>query len=152
MVLSQGLQWPLNLLPDLCDGGEGVGHLAVVPHPLVHRLHLVRHHVRPLALLKRVAAQHPLSHLHQSEHSVRDVISQFFVQSSYLWWVFPWPLEQVDESVPIAAVQPERLLLPGHRDLVHVLTQLDLWLVIHRDQLEDAAQRWLSLAGYKVGA
>ena len=54
--------------------------------------------------------------------------------------------------MPIAAVQPERLLLPGHRDLVHVLAQLDLWLVIHRDQLEDAAQRWLSLAGYKVGS
>ena len=63
MVLSQGLQWHLDLLPDLRDGGEGVGHLAVVPHPLVHRLHLVRHHVRPLALLKGVSAQHPFTHL-----------------------------------------------------------------------------------------
>ena len=52
----------------------------------------------------------------------------------------------------VAAVQPEGLLLPGHRDLVHVLAQLDLWLVIHRDQLEDATQCWLSLAGYKVGS
>merc|ERR1719500_231223 len=131
MILSQGPQRPLDLLPDLGDGGEGVGHLAVVPHTLVHRLHLVRHHVRPLALLKRVSAQHPFSHL---------------------WWVFPWPLKQVDEGVPVSAVQPEGLLLPGHRDLVHVLAQLDLWLVIHGDQLEDATKRWLSLAGHKVGS
>ena len=52
----------------------------------------------------------------------------------------------------VAAVQPERLLLARHRDLVHVLAQLDLWLVVHRDQLEDASQGWLSLAGDKVGA
>ena len=32
-------------------------------HQLQSRLHLVRHHVGPLALLKRMAAQNPLSHL-----------------------------------------------------------------------------------------
>ena len=82
-------------------------------------------------------------------NSVRETIAPF---ASCLWRVFPWPLEQIDEGVPVAAVQPERLLLAGHRDLVHVLAQLDLWLVIHRDQLEYATQCWLSLAGYKVGS
>ena len=109
----------------------------------------MRHHVRPLALLKRVSAQHPFANL-ESKLSIRDsTISPF---ASCLWWVFPWPLKQVDEGVPVAAVQPERLLLAGHRDLVHVLAQLDLWLVIHRDQLEDATQCWLSLAGHKMGS
>ena len=51
----------------------------------------------------------------------------------------------------VAAVQPEGLLLAGHGDLVHVLAQLDLWLVVHRDQLEHATQRWLSLAGHQMG-
>ena len=78
MVLPQGLKWPLDLLPDLGDGGERLGHLAVVPHPLVHRLHLVRHHIGSLALLKRVSAQHSLTHL----RSKKTIHSMAFAQSS----------------------------------------------------------------------
>ena len=77
---------------------------------------------------------------------------KYKVHVLYLRRFLPGAGQEVNEGVSVAAVQTVRLLLPGHRDLVHVLAQLDLWLVIHRDQLEDATQRWLSLACHKVGS
>ena len=57
----------------------------------------------------------------------------------HLRWILAGPLQQVDEGVPVAAVEAEGLLLARHRDLVHVLRQLDLRLLVDGDELEDAA-------------
>ena len=64
----------------------------------------------------------------------------------FRWW-FIRQLQEVDERVAVVAVQPEDALLAGHRHLLHVLRQLDLRLPVDLDQLVDAAQGRLALAG-----
>ena len=87
------------------------------------------HHVSSLALLEGVTTEDSLAHL---------------------WRLLPRPHHEVNESVAVAAVQPEGDLLPGHRHLLHVLREFDLRLPIDLHQLVHAAQRWLPLAGDQV--
>jgi hypothetical protein len=63
VVLSEGAQGGLDVLPDHVEVGRVHRDLALVPHQAVQPLHLVRHHVRALRLLKRVAAQNARPHL-----------------------------------------------------------------------------------------
>ena len=57
------------------------------------------------------------------------------------------PLQEVDEGVAVVAVEAEGHLLAGHRHLLHVLRELDLWLAVDLHELIDTAERRLPLAG-----
>jgi hypothetical protein len=63
VVLSEAAEGGLDVLPDHVEVGRVHGYLSLVPDQAIQPLHLVRHHVRALRLLKRVAAQNARPHL-----------------------------------------------------------------------------------------
>lgn len=60
-------------------------------------------------------------------------------------------LQQINQSMSIGTVQSIGILVARHRDLFHILTQLNPRLAIDLDQLVDTTQGRLSLTGNCIG-
>ena len=127
VILPERSQWDLDILPDLSHGWKIRGQFTILPPAGVQILNLGRDHPGALWFLEWMSAEDSASHL---------------------GWIFAWPLEQIDQSMAICRVESKCNLLARHCHLLHILTQLDLRLLVDLDQFVDAAQCRLALASH----
>lgn len=130
VVLPECLQWVLHPIAYFVQGRHGLCHASIGPVHLVQCLDVCGYDIGSLRFLEWMAAEHLLADLR---------------------WTLVNSLKQINQGVPIGAVQSEHVFVARHRNFGHVLAELYPGLVVYLDHLVYAAEGWLSLASHWEG-
>lgn len=131
VIRPQSFQRCKDLVSDLFQSWERLTQDSVFPINLVETFDPCWNDISSFRFLEWMTAEHFLADF---------------------WWRLVVSLQQVDQSVLIAAIQSIAGLVSGHRHFFHVLTQLNSSLSVDFNEFVDTAQRRLSLTSHQVSS